>query len=87
MQRLRQELRFHARRLMKQSMFILIATLTLALSMGFTQVKTTTIPLDSSSEMQLRNVKTEQVTYSRATANGNRGRAKPPSLLKGTSLK
>jgi len=44
-------------------MFILTATLTLALSMGFTQVKTTTIPLDSSSEMRLRNVKTEQVTY------------------------
>jgi len=63
MQRLRQDLRFHARQLMKQPMFILTATLTLALSMGFTQVKTTTIPLDSSSEMQLRNVKTEQVTY------------------------
>src|SRR5262249_57038429 len=44
-------------------MFTLTATLTLALSMGFTQIKTTTIPLDSSSEMQLRNVKTEQVTY------------------------
>jgi len=63
MQRLRQDLRFHARQLMKQPMIILTATLTLALSMGFTQVKTTTIPLDSSSEMQLRNVKTEQVTY------------------------
>jgi hypothetical protein len=58
-----QELRFPARRLMKQPMFILIAILTLALSVGFTQVKTTTIPLDHPSEMQLRNVKTEQVTY------------------------
>src|SRR5215475_4104002 len=66
MQRLGQNLRFHARRpywLMKQSMFTLIAVLALALTAGFTQVKTTTIPLDNPSEMQLRNVKTEQVTY------------------------
>ena len=63
MQRLRQDLRFHARRLMKQPMFILIAVLALALSTGFTQVKPTTIPLDNPGEMQPRNVKTEQVTY------------------------
>ncbi len=63
MQRLWQELRFVARRLMKQPMFVLIAVLTLALSAGFTQVKTTTIPLDNPSEMQPRNVKTEQVSY------------------------
>ena len=63
MQRLRQDLRFHARRLMKQPMFILIAVLALALSTGFTQVKPTTIPLDNLGEMQPRNVKTEQVTY------------------------
>jgi hypothetical protein len=58
-----QDVRFQARRLMKQPMFILIAVLMLGLSMGFTQVKTTTIPLDNPSEMQPRNVKTEQVTY------------------------
>ncbi len=60
---LSQDLRIHARRLMKQPIFILIVVLTLALSTGFTQVKTTTIPLDNPSEMQPRNVKTEQVTY------------------------
>jgi hypothetical protein len=58
-----QDVRFQARRLMKQPLFILIAVLTLGLSTGFRQVKTTTIPLDNPSEMQLRNVKTEQVTY------------------------
>jgi hypothetical protein len=58
-----QDMRFRARRLMKQPMFILIAVLTLALSTGFTQVKTTTIPLDNPSELQLRNVKTEPATY------------------------
>src|SRR5262249_49687967 len=63
MQKLWQDLRFHARRLMKQLMFTLIAVSTLAMSTGFTQVKTTTIPLDNPSEMQPRNVKTEQVTY------------------------
>ena len=47
MQRLWQDPRFRARRLMKQPMFILIAVLTLALSTGFTQIKTTTIPLDN----------------------------------------
>jgi hypothetical protein len=60
---LRQNLLFHALRLKKQPMFILIAVLTLALNAGFTQVKTTTIPLDNPSEMQPRNVKTEHVTY------------------------
>ncbi len=63
MQRLWQELRFAARRLMKQPMFGLIAVLTLALGAGFTQVKPTIIPLDNPSELQPRNVKTEQVTY------------------------
>ena len=63
MQRLWQELRFAARRLMKQPMFGLIAVWTLALSTGFTQIKTTTIPLDNPNELQPRNVKTEQVTY------------------------
>jgi hypothetical protein len=58
-----QGVRFHACRLMKQPMFILIAVLTLGLSTVFTQVKTTTIPLDNPSEMHPRNVKTEQVTY------------------------
>ena len=63
MQKLWQDLCFHARWLMKQLMFILIAVLILALSTGFKQVNTTTIPLDNPSEMQLCNVKTEQVTY------------------------
>src|SRR5215510_6347214 len=63
MQTLWQDLRFHARWLMKQPMFLLIAVLTLVLSTGFTQVKKTTIPLDNPSEMQPRNVKMEQVTY------------------------
>jgi hypothetical protein len=48
---------------MKQPMLTTVAVLTLALSTGFTQGKTTTIPLDNPSEMQPRNVKTEQVTY------------------------
>ena len=63
MQSLWQEPRFAARRLMKQPMFGLIAVLTLALGAGFTQVKPATIPLDNPSELQPRNVKTEQVTY------------------------
>jgi len=58
-----QALRFYARRSMNQPIFILIAVLTLSLSTGFTQVKTTSIPLDNPSEMQPRNVKSEQVTY------------------------
>jgi len=58
-----QYLRSQAPRLMKQPLFSLIAVLTLVLSTGFTQIKTTTISLDNLSEMQLRNVKTEQVTY------------------------
>src|SRR5262245_38814892 len=63
MQGLGKDLRFRARRLMKQHVFILIAVSTLALSTGFTQVKTTAIPLDNPSEMQSRNVKAELVTY------------------------
>ena len=63
MQELWQDRRFHARRLMKQPVLLLIAILTPAIGTGFTQVKTTTIPLDSPSEMQARNVKAEQVTY------------------------
>jgi len=63
MQRLGQGLRLRARRLIKRPVFILTAVSTLALSAGFTQVKTITIPLDDLNEMQPRNVKTEQVTY------------------------
>src|SRR5262252_6700556 len=63
MQGLWRDPRFRARRLMKQPMFILIAVWTLALSTGFTQIKTATIPLDNPNELQPRNVKTEQVTY------------------------
>ena len=63
MHRLCQELRFRARKLIKQPGVLLIALLTMALSTGFTQVKPTTVSLDNPSEMQFRNVKTEQVTY------------------------
>ena len=63
MQTLWQHLRFNARSLMKQPVFILIAVLALALSTGFTQNKTITIPLDNLNEMDPRNVKMEQVTY------------------------
>src|SRR5262249_9819777 len=63
MQKLWQELRLGARRLMKQAGVLLLAILTLALGAGFTQVKPTTIPLDNPNEMQPRNVKMEQVTY------------------------
>ena len=63
MQRLWQALRFRARKLIRQPGVLLIALLTPALSTGGTQVKPTTIPLDNPSEMQSRNVKTEQVTY------------------------
>jgi hypothetical protein len=63
MQRLEPGLRFDARRSVKQPISILVAVLTLALGTGFTQVKTTSIPLDNRDEMQLRNVKAEQVTY------------------------
>ena len=63
MQTLWQHLRFNAYSLMKQPVFILIAVLALALSTGFTQNKTITIPLDNLNEMDPRNVKMEQVTY------------------------
>src|SRR5262245_34503066 len=49
--------------LMKQPMSVLIPVFILALSTGFTQIKTTAITLDNPTEMQLRNVKTEQVDY------------------------
>jgi hypothetical protein len=49
--------------LMKQPMFVLVAVLILVLSTGFRQIKTTTITFDNATEMQLRNVKTEQVDY------------------------
>jgi hypothetical protein len=62
MQRLWRAPRFHARRLMKFGV-LLIAVLMLASGTGLAQVKTTVIPLDNPSEMQPRNVKTEQVTY------------------------
>src|SRR5215475_11142438 len=85
MQTLLQDLRSVARRLGKQPSFIWIAVLALALSTGFTQVKTTTIPLDNPSEMQPRNVKMEQVTYKgrkalRATD------AAPPGVADGIQL-
>jgi len=63
MQKLCQDQRVHARRLMKQPMLLLIAVVALLLSTGFTRVKKTTIPLDNPSEIQPRNVKTEVVTY------------------------
>src|SRR5262247_3756751 len=63
MQRLWRDPRIRARRLMKQTMFILITVWTLALSTGYSQIKTTTIPLDIPNELQPRNIKTEQVTY------------------------
>jgi hypothetical protein len=63
MQRLWQNLRFPAHGLMKQPGILLIAILTLASGNAFAQVKTTRIPLDNPSEMQARNVKTEQVTH------------------------
>ena len=63
MQTLWQHLRFKARSLTKQTVFILIAVLALALSTGFTQNKTITIPLDNLNEMDPHNVKMEQVTY------------------------
>jgi hypothetical protein len=63
MQTLWQHLRINARSLMKQPVFILIAVLALALSTGFTQNKTITIPLDNLNEMDSRHVKMEQVTY------------------------
>jgi len=62
MQNLWQALPLRACRLMKQPVFILIAGLTLALSTGFTQVKTGTIPLDDL-KMQSSNVRTEWVNY------------------------
>ena len=55
--------RLGERRSTKQCGILFIAVFTLALSTGFTQVTTGTIPLDAPSEMQSRNVKTERVTY------------------------
>jgi hypothetical protein len=63
MQTLCHHLRYKARSLMEQPVFILIAVLALVLSTGFTQNKTITIPLDNLNEMDPRNVKMEQVTY------------------------
>lgn len=63
MQRLWQDLRCRARRLMKQPGVLLLAVSTLVSGAAFTQVKTGTIPLDVPSELQSRNVKTERVTY------------------------
>src|SRR5687767_5331475 len=63
MQTFWQDLHFRARRLMKHPVFMVIPVATLALSTGFTQNKTTTIPLDNLNEMQPRNVKMEQVMY------------------------
>jgi len=63
LQKLWQNLCFRARGLMKQPGFILIAVATLAPGASFTQVRTTTIPLDNLNEMQPRTVKTEEVTY------------------------
>src|SRR5262245_18100351 len=63
MQTLWQDVRFRAHQLMKHPLIHLIVILTLVVSAGFTQVKKATISLDNPSEMQPRNVKTEQVTY------------------------
>jgi hypothetical protein len=62
MQGLWQCLRLRVGRLMKQPVSILIVISTLALSTGFTQVKTTTIPFDDL-KMHSSHVKTEWVTY------------------------
>jgi hypothetical protein len=54
----------HLRALRFKKPFVLLMTIaTLALVTGFTQVRSGTIPLDAPSEMQSRNVKTDQVTY------------------------
>jgi hypothetical protein len=63
MQTYGQKPRFRARHLMKQPMILTLIVLTLALSTGFKQVKTTTISLDNPDELQARHVKTERVTY------------------------
>src|SRR5690242_18884448 len=68
MRRLLQTLGSRIRRLTNQAGFCLIAVSTLALSAGFTQVKTTTIELANPRELQPRHVKTEQVTYKVRTA-------------------
>lgn len=63
MQRLWQDRRFRAHKLMNQPSFSLIAILWLAVGTGFTQVTTKTISLENQSELQSRNVTAEPVTY------------------------
>ncbi len=63
MQKLEQELRFRVCRLMKQHGLILIAILTMAFGVAFTQVKPIAIPLNALDEIKPRNVKTDWVTY------------------------
>src|SRR5262245_48686836 len=63
MKELWQDVRFRARRLVKQLGFVLIAVVTVGPGAGFTQVRTTTIALDNLKEMQPRNVKMEEVIY------------------------
>ena len=63
MRRLGQDRPSPMRRLMKQPGALLMATLMLAAGSAFAQVNPAPIPLDNPSEMQARNVKTEQVTH------------------------
>lgn len=63
MQKFWQDRHFCAGRFLKQSGLFLLAMWALSVGNGFAQVKSTTIPLDVPTEMNLRNVKTEQVTH------------------------